>query len=68
LKRFKTVHRKILTRRIWIERIQKRYPRSWRFIKDVRRALGVALNAPEPSEGPSGMRGNRDEAMKNQTM
>jgi hypothetical protein len=30
--------------------------------------LGWPLNAPEPSEGPSGMRGNRDEAMKNQTM
>jgi len=25
--------------------------------------LGVALNAPEPDEVPSGMRGNRDEAM-----
>ncbi len=39
LKRFKTPHRKILTRRIWIERIQRRYPRSWRFIKGVRRAI-----------------------------
>jgi len=26
--------------------------------------LGVPLNAPEPDEAPSGMRGNRDEAMK----
>jgi len=26
-------------------------------------APGVALNAPKPDEGPSGMRGNRDEAM-----
>ncbi|MEM1747507.1 MAG: hypothetical protein QXT76_03815 [Sulfolobales archaeon] len=26
--------------------------------------LGVALNAPKPDENPSGMRGNRDEAMK----
>ena len=25
--------------------------------------LGVALNAPKPDEGPSGMRGNRDEVM-----
>ncbi|MEM2414134.1 MAG: zinc ribbon domain-containing protein, partial [Sulfolobales archaeon] len=26
--------------------------------------LGVTLNAPKPDENPSGMRGNRDEAMK----
>ncbi|MEM4868557.1 MAG: transposase, partial [Ignisphaera sp.] len=26
--------------------------------------LGVPLNAPKPDENPSGMRGNRDEAMK----
>ena len=39
LKRFKTPHRKILTHRIWIERIQKKYPRSWRFIKGIRRAI-----------------------------
>jgi putative transposase len=39
LKRFKTPHRKILTHRIWVERIQKRYPRSWRFIKGVRKAI-----------------------------
>jgi putative transposase len=39
LKRFKTPHRRILTHRIWIERIQRRYPRSWRFIKGVRRAV-----------------------------
>ena len=39
LKRFKTPHRRVLTHRIWIERIQKRYPRSWRFIKGVRRAI-----------------------------
>ena len=26
-------------------------------------APGVALNAPKPDEAPSGMRGNRDEAM-----
>ena len=39
LKRFKTSSRKILTHRIWIERIQKRYPRSWRFIKGVKRAI-----------------------------
>jgi len=39
LKRFKTPHRKILTHRIWVERIQRRYPRSWRFFKGVRRAI-----------------------------
>jgi len=39
LRRFKTPHRRILTHRIWIERIQGRYPRSWRFIKGVRRAI-----------------------------
>jgi len=39
LKRFKTPLRKILTHRIWIERIQKRYNRSWKFIKGIRRAI-----------------------------
>jgi putative transposase len=39
LKRFKTPHRKILTHKIWIERIQRRHPKSWRFIKGVRRAI-----------------------------
>jgi putative transposase len=39
LKRFKTPHRKVLTHRIWVERVQKRYPRSWRFIKGVRKAV-----------------------------
>jgi putative transposase len=39
LKRFKTPHREILTHKIWIERIQRRYPRSWRFIKGVKRAI-----------------------------
>ena len=39
VKRFETPLRKILTQRIWIERIQKRYPRGWRFIKGVRRAI-----------------------------
>jgi putative transposase len=39
LKKFKTPHRKILTYKIWIERIQRRYPKSWRFIKGVRRAI-----------------------------
>jgi putative transposase len=39
LKRFKTPHRKVLTHRIWVERIQKRYPRSWRFIKGVKNAV-----------------------------
>jgi putative transposase len=39
LKRFKTPYRKILTRRIWIERIQKKYSSSWRFIRGVRRVV-----------------------------
>jgi putative transposase len=39
LKRFKTPHRKILTHRIWIERVQRRYPRSWRFVKGVKKAI-----------------------------
>jgi len=39
LKRFKTPHRKVLTHRIWAERIQGRYSRSWRFIRGVRRAV-----------------------------
>jgi len=39
LKRFKTILRKILTHRIWIERIQKRYPRSWRNVKGIRKAI-----------------------------
>ncbi|MEM4976346.1 MAG: zinc ribbon domain-containing protein [Desulfurococcaceae archaeon] len=39
LKRYKTPLRRILTHRIWIERIQRRYPRSWRFIKGVREAI-----------------------------
>ena len=39
LKRLKTPLKKMLTHRIWIERIQRRYPRSWRFIKGVRKAI-----------------------------
>ncbi|MEM2477214.1 MAG: zinc ribbon domain-containing protein [Zestosphaera sp.] len=39
LKRFETPLRKILTHRIWIERIQRRYPKSWKFIKGVREAI-----------------------------
>ena len=39
LKRFKMPHRKVLTHRIWVERVQRRYPRSWRFIRGVRRAI-----------------------------
>ena len=39
LKKLKTPHRKILTHRIWVERIQRKYPKSWRFIKGVRRAI-----------------------------
>ena len=39
LKRFETPLRKILIYRIWIERTQKRYPKSWRFIKGVGNAI-----------------------------
>ena len=39
LRRFTTPSRKILTHRIWIERIQRRYPKSWKFIKGVRNAI-----------------------------
>jgi putative transposase len=39
LKKLKTPHRKILTHKIWVERIQRKYPKSWRFIKGVRRAI-----------------------------
>jgi putative transposase len=39
LKRYKTPHRKILTHRIWIERIQKKHSKSWRFIKGVMRTI-----------------------------
>jgi hypothetical protein len=36
-----------------------------RYVKEHSRcgAPGVALNAPKPDEAPSGMQGNRDEAM-----
>ncbi|MEM4938976.1 MAG: IS200/IS605 family accessory protein TnpB-related protein, partial [Sulfolobales archaeon] len=39
LKRLETPLRKVLTHRIWIERVQRRYPRSWRFVKEVREAI-----------------------------
>lgn len=39
VKRFKTPLRRILAHRIWIEKIQKKYPRSWRFTKGVRKAI-----------------------------
>jgi putative transposase len=39
LKKFNTPHKKILTHKIWIERIQRKYPKSWRFIKGVRKAI-----------------------------
>ncbi|MEM4814771.1 MAG: zinc ribbon domain-containing protein [Ignisphaera sp.] len=39
LKRFETPLRKILTHRIWIERIQRRHSRSWRFARGVREAI-----------------------------
>jgi len=39
LKKLKTPHKKILTHKICIEKIQKKYPKSWRFIKGVRKAI-----------------------------
>jgi putative transposase len=39
LKKLNTPHKKILTHKICIEKIQKRYPKSWRFIKGVRKAI-----------------------------
>ncbi|MEM1668614.1 MAG: zinc ribbon domain-containing protein [Thermofilaceae archaeon] len=39
LKRYETPLRRMLTHRIWVERIQRRYSRSWRFIRGVRRAI-----------------------------
>jgi len=39
LKRYRTPLRKMLTHKIWIERVQKRYPESWKFIKNVRRTI-----------------------------
>jgi len=36
LNRFKTPSRKTLTHRTWIKSIQRRYSRSWRFIKGVK--------------------------------
>ncbi|MEM1698272.1 MAG: zinc ribbon domain-containing protein [Sulfolobales archaeon] len=39
LKRLETPLRKVLTHRIWIERIQRKYSRSWRFIRGIRRAI-----------------------------
>ena len=39
VKRFTTPLRRILIHRIWIERIQRKYSKSWRFIKGVRRAI-----------------------------
>jgi len=39
LKRYKTQLRKVLTHRIWVERLQRRYAKSWRFVKGVGRAI-----------------------------
>jgi putative transposase len=39
LRRFKTPHRKVFTHRISIKGIQRRYPKSWKFIDGVRRAI-----------------------------
>jgi putative transposase len=36
LNRFKTPSRKTLTHRTWIKRVQRRYSRSWRFIRGVK--------------------------------
>ena len=39
LESFRAPLRKVLTHRIRIERIQEEYPRSWRLIEGVRRAV-----------------------------
>ncbi|MEM1694930.1 MAG: RNA-guided endonuclease TnpB family protein [Ignisphaera sp.] len=39
LKRYRTPLKKMLTHRIWIEKIQRKYSKSWRFIRGVRRAI-----------------------------
>ncbi|MEM1935330.1 MAG: hypothetical protein QXD14_01190 [Sulfolobales archaeon] len=38
LKRYRTPLRRMLTHRIWVERIQRRYSKSWRFVKGVKKA------------------------------
>ncbi len=37
--RFSFPLRKALSHRIWIERIQKRYPKQWKYIKGIREAI-----------------------------
>jgi putative transposase len=39
LKRFRTPPREILTHNIWIERIQKRYSKSWSFAWSIKRFI-----------------------------
>ena len=39
IKRFAFPLRKALTHKIWIERIQRRYPKQWRYIKGIREAI-----------------------------
>ena len=39
VKRFKFPLRRALTHRIWIERIQKRYPKQWKCIKGIRESI-----------------------------
>ncbi|MEM2077615.1 MAG: zinc ribbon domain-containing protein [Sulfolobales archaeon] len=39
LKRYRTPLKRMLTHRIWVERIQRRYSRSWRFVRGIRRAI-----------------------------
>ncbi|MEL9909268.1 MAG: IS200/IS605 family accessory protein TnpB-related protein, partial [Desulfurococcus sp.] len=39
LKRYRTPLRRMLTHRIWVERIQRRYSKSWRFIRGIKRAI-----------------------------
>ncbi len=40
IKRFKTPLRRLIRLKEQIEKIQRRYPRSWRFIKGVRESIG----------------------------
>lgn len=39
IKRYPTPLRKALTHRVWIERIMKRYPKQWRYLKGVRNSI-----------------------------
>ena len=39
IKRFKFPLRKALTHKIWVERIQRRYSKRWKYIKGIKEAI-----------------------------